>query len=143
MSVVDSVVERNGSEDGGSAVHTSNGKLRIDSSRLNDDKAFAGAALSSRNANVSVFKSPVSHNQADAFAGAIFGEGGKIIVSKSNISHNSAGFAGGIRTRDAALAMTNSTLSGNAARAFSGARPAHQRRRAISFGVRHHRPKHG
>ena len=118
--ITDSVVSHNGSVDGGSAIHTGGGKLRIEKSQLNYNKAFVAAAVASRNATVSFLNSQVSHNQADAFAGAISGEGGKIIVSKSNVSHNSASIAGGIRTSNAALAMTNSTLSGNLARDFVG-----------------------
>ncbi len=120
LNISDSMVSHNGTEDGGSAIQAGGGKLRIERSQLKYNRAFVGAAVASRNTSVSIFKSQVSHNWADAFAGAIFGEGGKIIVSKSAISHNSARIAGGIRVSRAALAITNSTLSSNTAREFIG-----------------------
>ena len=108
---------------GGGAINATDADLTVADALVSDNKAGFGGAIYSFNASVTILDSTLSGNQVTGGGGggAVNANGGgPMTIERSEISGNSAAFAGGLYSFDKDTSIIGSTISGNTATAGGG-----------------------
>lgn len=113
------VVSANRADENGGGIHNDAGTMTINATTIRDNTAFAGAGILNSGGSATILDTTISGNTAQFRGGGLFsGAGGTVNITASTIRSNTASESGGGIDNNAALGLTNSTLSAN--RAFSG-----------------------
>ena len=122
LSLTNSIISSNVSENSGGGIYDYYGTTDINNVTFSDNSALYGAGIYTNYGTKTIVNSAFTENHATNSGGGIFADSATVALSASLVSGNSAAYGGGITTfGTAALTVNNSTFSGNSASSTGGA----------------------
>lgn len=122
LSLTNSIISSNVSENSGGGIYDYYGTTDINNVMFSDNSALYGAGIYTSYGTKTILNSAFTENHAANSGGSIFADSATLALSDSLVSGNSAAYGGGITTfGTAALTVNNSTFSGNSASSTGGA----------------------